>query len=93
MTDETTVTPRSTRVLKQDRPSIELPDGDFLDPRIVWAHGVGISDDAAKGLGLETVYIGGVAYIRRNQSLQTLADRAKRRNEPPARRHRIVLRR
>jgi hypothetical protein len=84
--------PRSTRVRRENRPSIELPDGDILDPRVVFAHRVGISDDTAKDLNLPTTYIGGVAYIRRHESLQMLADRAKRRNAPPARRHRVARR-
>ena len=39
-------------------------------------------------MNLPTVYVGGFPYVRRNASLQAVADMAKRRNEPKKRRAR-----
>jgi hypothetical protein len=92
MTDETTITPRRTRIRREDRQPIVLPDGKTLEPRVRFAERVGISDYAARDMNLPTTYIGGVAYVPVEQSLEIIAGRAKRRNEPPARR-RIASRR
>jgi hypothetical protein len=73
---------------KEDRPDIHLPDGETLEPRIKFAARVGISDKTAQRLNLPTVFIAAVAYVKRNASLELLASRARRRNEPPARHRR-----
>ena len=41
---------------------------------------------ARAALNFPTIYIGGVAYVLRNASLQILADKVTRRNQPAKRR-------
>jgi hypothetical protein len=64
-----------------------------LQPRAKFAAEIGVSDSTAKRMNLPATIIGGCSYIMRRAALQLLADRAKRRNEPPARRSRIASRR
>ena len=79
---------RRTKVTRRakERPRIPLANGDFLEPRRQWAGGVGISDKTAGRMNLPTTYISNVAYVLHNASTQILADRVRRRNEPPRRR-------
>ena len=49
---------------------------------------LGVCDKTVARMGLETMYIKGFAYVLHNKSLQTLADRARRRNEPGGKRRR-----
>jgi hypothetical protein len=90
MTDITTAPPPRKQVYlrKHERPDIELPDGDVLMPRARFAQSIGLSDSTARDMKLPTVFVAAVAYVRRNASLKEIAGRAKRRNEPPARRRR-----
>jgi hypothetical protein len=74
------------KVRKEERPSIQLPDGEVLDPRVRFAAGVGLSEKSLVKLNLPTTYIGACAYVKRNASLELIASRARRRNEPPRRR-------
>jgi hypothetical protein len=60
-----------------------------LTPRIKFAQSIGLSDDTARKMNLPTTYIGSVAYVPRKASLQEIASRAKRRNEPAKRRRRV----
>jgi hypothetical protein len=71
----------------QPRRRIELPDGDYLQPRAEFADSeLGVCDRTAARMNLPTTYIGNVAYVRHNASLQVIAERVRRRNEPPKRR-------
>jgi hypothetical protein len=86
MTD-TTVIQRSRRRPRCSVASIALPDGDALIPRTKFAEEtIGISDRTARRLNLPTVYISGVAYVRRDASLKIIADSATRKNQPQRRR-------
>ncbi len=62
--------------------NIALPDGETLILRDKFAAEIGISDRTARRLNLPTTYISGAAFVKRNASLQILADSAKRRNQP-----------
>jgi hypothetical protein len=64
------------------RESIALPDGEVLDPRQKFARDIGVSDKTIARMNLPTVYISNVAHVKRNASLQILADSAQRRNQP-----------
>jgi hypothetical protein len=90
MTDTDTLAvlpPRKHAYLrKRERPDIELPDGDVLMPRAKFARSIGLSDDTVRDMNLPTVIVAAVAHVRRDASLKEIASRAKRRNEPPARR-------
>jgi hypothetical protein len=69
-------------------PEISLPDGDTAIPRLDFAHNViGSCERSVARMGLPTIYIGGVAYVKREASLQIISDKATRRN-PPTRRRR-----
>jgi hypothetical protein len=85
MTDIPTITERR-RPSPRERASIALPDGDFLDPRQQFADRINVCDKTVERMRLPTTYIGGVAHVKRHASLQILADRAVRRNQPPKRR-------
>jgi hypothetical protein len=65
---------------------IALPDGDTLVPREIFANEVGTSDRTARRMDLPTVFVGGFAFVKRNASLQIIADKAKRKNPPQKRR-------
>jgi hypothetical protein len=73
---------RPRRTLSQ----IEIP-GDVLIPRKDFARDViGVCERTATRMNLETVYVGGVAFVARNASLKIVADLVKRPNQPPKRR-------
>jgi hypothetical protein len=73
----------TTRPTRRTRPSIPLPDGDFLDPRAQFAEEfLKVCDKTAQRMNLLTTYIGNVAYVKRNASLEMIAERV-RRPEPP----------
>ncbi|MBA4033798.1 MAG: hypothetical protein C0480_04215 [Bradyrhizobium sp.] len=66
-----------------------MPDGDVLIPRDVFASEVlHVDDRTVRRMNLPTVYVGGFPYVRRNASLQAVADMAKRRHEPAKKRRR-----
>jgi hypothetical protein len=88
MTDVDAATPSHRKVRKQDRPSIALPDGEVLEPRVRFAASVGLAEKTLLPLNLPTTLIGSCAYVKRNASLELIAARAKRRNEPTRRRRR-----
>ena len=68
---------------RQSRQDIILPDGEVLTPRAKFANNdLGVSDRTAARMNLETTYVGGVAYVLRNASLRTVAERVARRNQP-----------
>jgi hypothetical protein len=74
------------RVPLEQRPDVRLPDGRTLRPRIKFAGGVGISDKTAARMNLPTVYIGGVAYVDLDSSLECIGDAARPRKRPGANR-------
>jgi hypothetical protein len=83
-----TTTAHPLRRAKQ-RPCIPDPGSDdYWEPRCLWADGVGVTDRAARGLGLETRLIMGVAYVKHNASTQQLIEQSKRINAPQQRRGR-----
>ena len=64
---------------------------DTLVPRDEFARNeLGASPRTAKRMNLPTTYIGGVAYVARNASLEILAATVRRRNEASKRRHRAA---
>jgi hypothetical protein len=63
-------------------PSIQI-DGETWDPRKNFAADVGVCDTTVKRWGLRTAYIGGVAYICKQEGLREIASRARRRNLVP----------
>jgi hypothetical protein len=85
---ETSTTPvqQQRHWRREDRPDIVLPTGETLMPRTRFADHVKLSEDTLRKLNLPTVYVGGVAHVKKNASLMLIADGAKRRNEPPKRR-------
>jgi hypothetical protein len=87
VTNITTVAQLSPRgrMRREDRPSITLPDGRVLDPRVKFADDVGLSEKTVTRMNVLTVYVGGVAYVDRDASLKQIGAGVKRRNEPPVR--------
>ncbi len=71
----------------KERPTIQI-DGDVLVLRSDFAAEIHVHDRTAKRMNLPTTYIGGRAYVARNQSLRLIASRVRRREEPK-RRHSI----
>jgi hypothetical protein len=73
--------PRRVRQPKTDLPSIEIA-GEVWDPRKKLATDLGVCDTTVKRMNFRTMYVGGVAYVCREEGLQEIAGRAHRRNEP-----------
>lgn len=64
---------------KQPRRRIDLPDGDYLEPRAKFAaETLGVSDRTAARLKLPTTYVGNVAYIARGASMLLVAAGVRR---------------
>lgn len=82
----TALLPLQHRLTKLERPSIELPNGEILQPRASLARELGISDKTAARQNWPTCLVGGIAYVQRNAALKQIAARVKRRNEHPTRR-------
>ena len=88
MSDLTTSTIQPRRRPHQRR-HIELSD-DILMPRDEFAREIlGVSDKTAQRMNLPTTYIGNLAHVLKNASLRIVAERVRRRNEPPKRRRRV----
>jgi len=83
MTDQTSTD--IADLYRRPRQHIELAS-DTLQPRREFADELGISDKTAARMNLPTTYIGNVAYIARNASLEIIAGKVRRRNGPPKRR-------
>jgi hypothetical protein len=66
------------------RRHIELPGGKTLIPRAEFAGLLGESERASRRRNLPTTYIGGVAYVDRDASLEIVAEGVKRLNQPAA---------
>jgi hypothetical protein len=68
---------------------IDLPSGDYLEPRATFAtETLGICDRTAARMKLPTHYIGAVAYVPHNESLELVAAGIKRAPEPSRKRWR-----
>jgi hypothetical protein len=84
MSDFSTITSGLRRSKK--RPHIKLAD-DVLLPRKKFAEEeLGVSEKTVTRMNLPTTYIGNLAYVARNASLQVVAEQVRRRNQPPKRR-------
>jgi hypothetical protein len=69
------------------RRRIDLPSGDYLEPRVTFAtETLGVCDRTAARMKLPTHYIGAVAYVPHNESLELVAAGIKRAPEPQRRR-------
>jgi hypothetical protein len=92
MTDTTTaIDPSATRrsrpsAAARARPDIPLPNGDTLKPRNRFAsENLNVTDRTVQRMGLPTTYIAGVAHVPVNESLNILAARIRRPNQPRGR--------
>ena len=85
MTDPSTDTTAARR--PKTRRHIEI-DGDTLMPRSEFAEYLCVSEKTAQRMNLPTAYIGNVAYVAKNASLRVVAERVRRRNQPPEGRRR-----
>jgi hypothetical protein len=66
-------------------PAIKLPNGDSLVLRKNFADEIGADEKSVRGMDLPTTYIGGVAYVPHDASLNIIAATAMRRNQGPTR--------
>jgi hypothetical protein len=80
------VSSASLRTTRHDRPAITLPDGRVLTPRVQVAEELRLNERTLKRGNHATVYIGNVAYLDRDATLNDIAHGLRRRNEPPRRR-------
>jgi hypothetical protein len=71
---------------RQPRRRIDLPNGDWLEPRAEFADGLGTTERTVRRMNVPTTYIANVAYVPHNASMQVIAERVRRRNEPPKKR-------
>jgi hypothetical protein len=71
---------RTTPTLRRERPVIKLADDDLV-PRCDFASEIGVSDKTAQRLNLPTTYVGNVAYVLRQASLQIIGAKVERRNQ------------
>jgi len=70
----------------QARRRIALPNGDYLEPRDVFAdETLGVCDRTVARMKLPTTYIGAVAYVLHNESLTIVATGIKRAPMPSRR--------
>ena len=75
--------PHSRQPSRKPRDRINLPDGDYLEPRAKFANQtLGVCDKTVARMNLLTKYISNVAYVPHNASLQEIAKGVRRRNEP-----------
>jgi hypothetical protein len=81
MTDiPTDIAPTAAARARRDIP---LPDGDVLKPRRRFAEeDLGVSDRTCQRMRLPTVYVGGVAHVRVNESLSLIAGIKQPRGPP-----------
>jgi hypothetical protein len=64
---------------------IRLPDGDTLEPRKDFARDLRVHPRTVQRMNLPTTYIGGEAYVKRNASLNVIAEAVRRPNQPVTR--------
>ena len=74
------------RMRREDRPSITLPNGKVLEPRVKFASDLGLSEKTVTRMNVPTTYIGCVAYVDRDEGLKHIGAGVKRRNQPARRR-------
>jgi hypothetical protein len=88
MTTLDNLTNASGRRRRKQAPSgdIPLPDGDVFITRKKFAEKIGVSERSIARMGLVATTFGNVAYIKERASLQIMADRVERRNQPQKRR-------
>ena len=61
---------------------IHLPDGDTLVLREDFAAEIRVTPRTVQRMNLPTTYIGGKARVKRNASLNIIADKVRRPNQP-----------
>ena len=81
--DNPAVTPRDPRPARHTRRDIHLPDGRILTPRANLAAEAGICDATLRRMNPPTTYLGCVAYVDRDGTLQLIGDTVSRPNQPP----------
>lgn len=69
-------------------PEIRLPGGDALIPRADFCDELGVTERTARRWNFPTTYVGGVAFVQRDASLQIIAGTVHRRNQKVAERPR-----
>jgi hypothetical protein len=80
------ITTGGAKSRRETAPDIKLPNGKILTPRARFADEIAVCERTVTRMNLATVYIGNLAYVERQGSLEELGDRARRRNEPAMRR-------
>jgi hypothetical protein len=71
------------RIAPLDRTDIVYPDGKVLTPRAKFARDyLNVHDKTASRMNLPTTYIGGVAYVDRDASLEMISDGVRSRKQP-----------
>lgn len=76
----------TSRLTRDSRPDITLPNGRILTPRARLAKEVGVAEKTIARKNSATVYVGGVAYVDRDSALNDIAKGLRRRNEPAKKR-------
>jgi hypothetical protein len=75
---------RPPGLTRDTREDIVLPSGEIAMPRARFAKTkLHVSDRTAARMNLPTIYMGGVAHVLVNESMEIVAARAERRNQPP----------
>jgi hypothetical protein len=71
------------RIAPLDRADIVYPNGRVLTPRAKFARDyLNVHDKTASRMNLPTTYIGGVAYVDRDPSLEMIGDGVRSRKQP-----------
>jgi hypothetical protein len=79
MTDTNLETPlMRKRRGPQPRRRIDLPNGDFLQPRCDLAAELSVSERTVSRMNLPVTFLGGCAYHPHNESLDIIAARIRR---------------
>jgi hypothetical protein len=81
---ETALSDIPTTTARRVRPHIQLKN-DILVPRRDFADELGVTDRTCRRLNLPTTYVGNVAHVLRNASLDVIAQTVRRRNQPRGR--------
>lgn len=74
------------RLRPLDRPDIKLTNGKTLRPRARVARDLSVHEKTVTRGNYKTVYVGGVAYLELETTLDDIAAGLRRANEPPKRR-------
>ena len=93
MSDIATINPTTPAVRRprqrQRVPEVRLPGGDVLVPRATFVGELGVTERTARRWNFPTTYIGGIAFVQRDASLQIIAASVRRRNQKVAERPRL----